>query len=195
MDSPKIYKYITEEIVKNGSTTIHSTKEDMEKLAEVNEYNRYMKECRAKMQELKILRNVYLAANVFIIVCLMLLTFASDMMFAQDNKFFKKILVSLLLIVVYGIVYFLFSFWKNELEFFPNVIMTAVLLYIDLMFFILLVLNILLCGLYRYKKGCLGEEMGYPLFYDIKVDRVRGKTYDPYIKVPMYSEIIKKVLE
>lgn len=195
MDEPKQYKFITKEIVKKGSIEIHSTPEDMEKLSEVNEYNRYMKECRAKMQELKHLRNTYLVVNVFAIVCLMLTTFASSMMFVQDKQFWVKFFVSVFLIVVYAVIYFLFSFWKNELEFFPNVLMTVTFLYINMDFLILLTINIVICGMYRYKKGCLGEEMGYPLFYDLKIDRIRGKTYDSQVKVPVYSEIIKKILE
>lgn len=195
MDEPKQYKYITKEIVKNGSIEIHSTPEDMEKLTEVNEYNRYMKECRAKMQELTKLRTIYLVVNIFVIVCIMLTTFASSMMFVQDKQFWIKFFISLFLIVVYAVIYFLFSFWKNELEFFPNVLMTATFLYINIEFLILLAINIGICGFYRYKKGCLGEEMGYPLFYDLRVDRIRGKTYDSKVKVPVYSEVIKKVLE
>lgn len=88
MDESKKYKYITKEIIKEGSIEIRSTPEDMEKLTEVNQYNQYMKECRAKMQELKHLRDIYLATNAFMLVFIMLLTFASDMMFAQDNNFF-----------------------------------------------------------------------------------------------------------
>ena len=192
MDEPKQYKYITKDIVKNGSIEIYSTPEDMEKLSEVNQYNQYMKECRIKMNELRILRNIYPLTNVFIMVCLMLLTYASDMMFVQDKAFFTKFLVSIFLIVAYAAVYFFLSFWRNELEFFPNVIMSALLLFIDLSFLVLLVINIGFCGVYRYKKGCLGEEIGYPLFYDLKVDRIRGKTYDTRVKVPGYSEMIKK---
>lgn len=195
MDEPKQYKYITKEIIKNGSIEIRSTPEDMEKLSEVNEYNRYMKECRAKMQELKHLRNAYLAMNVFAIGCLMLTTFASSMMFVQDKQFWVKFFVSVFLIVVYAVIYFLFSFWKNELEFFPNVLMTATFLYINPDFLYLLILNIVFCGIYRYKKGCLGEEIGYPLFYDLRVDRIRGKTYDSQVKVPVYSEVLKKIIE
>ena len=142
MDEPKQYKFITKEIVKKGSIEIHSTPEDMEKLSEVNEYNRYMKECRAKMQELKHLRNTYLVVNVFAIVCLMLTTFASSMMFVQDKQFWVKFFVSVFLIVVYAVIYFLFSFWKNELEFFPNVLMTVTFLYINMDFLILLTINI-----------------------------------------------------
>lgn len=195
MDEPKQYKYITKEIIKNGSIEIRSTPEDMEKLSEVNEYNRYMKECRAKMQELKHLRNAYLAMNVFAIGCLMLTTFASSMMFVQDKQFWVKFFVSVFLIVVYAVIYFLFSFWKNELEFFPNVLMTATFLYINPDFLYLLILNIVFCGIYRYKKGCLGEEIGYPLFYDLRVDRIRGKIYDSQVKVPVYSEVLKKIIE
>lgn len=195
MDEPKQYKYITKEIIKNGSIEIRSTPEDMEKLSEVNEYNRYMKECRAKMQELKHLRNAYLAMNVFAIGCLMLTTFASSMMFVQDKQFWVKFFVSVFLIVVYAVIYFLFSFSKNELEFFPNVLMTATFLYINPDFLYLLILNIVFCGIYRYKKGCLGEEIGYPLFYDLRVDRIRGKTYDSQVKVPVYSEVLKKIIE
>ena len=195
MDEPKQYKYITKEIIKNGSIEIRSTPEDMEKLSEVNEYNRYMKECRAKMQELRHLRNAYLAMNVFAIGCLMLTTFASSMMFVQDKQFWVKFFVSVFLIVVYAVIYFLFSFWKNELEFFPNVLMTATFLYINPDFLYLLILNIVFCGIYRYKKGCLGEEIGYPLFYDLRVDRIRGKTYDSQVKVPVYSEVLKKIIE
>lgn len=195
MDEPKQYKYITKEIIKNGSIEIRSTPEDMEKLSEVNEYNRYMKECRAKMQELRHLRNAYLAMNVFAIGCLMLTTFASSMMFVQDKQFWVKFFVSVFLIVVYAVIYFLFSFWKNELEFFPNVLMTATFLYINPDFLYLLILNIVFCGIYRYKKGCLGEEIGYPLFYDLRVDRIRGKIYDSQVNVPVYSEVLKKIIE
>ena len=91
MYEPRQFKYITKEIVKNGSIEIHSTPEDMEKLSHVNLYNQYMKECRAKMQELKYIRNIYLVANIFMIFSIMMLTFASEMMFAQDNKFFIKL--------------------------------------------------------------------------------------------------------
>lgn len=195
MDGPKQYKYITKDVVKNGSMEIRSTPEDMEKLSEINEYNEYMKECRAKMNELRILRNSYLVINVFVIACLLLTTFASSMMFPQEKPFYIKFAISIILIVVYLVIYFIFSFWKNELEFFPNVLMTATFLYINIEFLILLILNIIICGMYRYKKGYLGEEPGYPLFYDIRIERIRGKVYDSQVKTPVYSEINKKVTE
>lgn len=192
MDEPRQFKYITKEIVKEGSIEIHSTPEGMEKLTDVNLYNQYMKECRAKMQELKHIRNIYLVANIFVIFCIMMLTFASEMMFAQDNKFFIKFLVSIFLIVVYAAVYIYTSFWKNELEFFPNVLMTATFIFVDIKFLLLLIINIIICGLYRYKKGSLGAEFGYPLFYDIRIDRIRGKIYDTQMKVPIDLEIANK---
>lgn len=195
MDGPRQYKYITKEIVKNGSIEIHSTKEDMEKLAEVKEYNYYMKECRSKMNDLRIIRNIYLIANVVVIFTLMLFTFFAEMMFSQGNEIIVKFIISMLLIIAYAVVYFIFSFWRNELEFLPNVLMTVPLLYISWWFLLVLLMDIFFCGYYRYSKGFLGEEMGYPLFYDLKVDRIRGKTYDSQVKVPVYSEIIKKVME
>lgn len=195
MNEPRHFKYITKEIVKDGCIEIHSTPEDMEKLSSVNLYNQYMKECRAKMQELKYLRNTYLAVNIIMIVCIMMLSFASEMMVAQDNKFFIKFLVSIFLIVAYGAVYFYTSFWRNELEFFPNVLMTAVFVFVDIKFLFLLIMNIILCGLYRYKKGSLGAEFGYPLFYDIRVDRVRGKVYNTQIKVAEDLEKVDKQVE
>ena len=44
MDGPRYFEHITEDIVKNGSIEIHSTKEDLEKISSVNLYNQYMKE-------------------------------------------------------------------------------------------------------------------------------------------------------
>lgn len=195
MDEPRQFKYITKEIVKEGCIEIHSTPEDMEKLTDVNLYNQYMKECRAKMQELKHIRNIYLVANIFMIFCIMMLTFASEMMFAQDHKFFIKFLTGIFIIVAYAAVYIYTSFWKNELEFFPNVLMTVAFLFVDIKFLFMVIVNIIICGLYRYKKGSLGLEMGYPLFYDIRVDRVRGKVYNTQVKVPIDLEIANKSSE
>ena len=72
MEEPRQYEFITEEIVKKGEVTIYSTEEDMRKLKEINEYNRYMKVCRAKMMELKQIRDTHLLSNVIVIATLIL---------------------------------------------------------------------------------------------------------------------------
>lgn len=178
MDTPRQYKYITPEVVKNANIEIRDTEDFAEKIKEVKEYNLYMKECRAKMCELNILRRTHFFVNFGLAVYFLFIVFASDMMFIQEKKFYIHMTVSIILVVVYLAVYFLFSFWKDKLEFFPNVLMSAVLLYVNWIFLVLVVFNIVICGLYQYKKGCLDEEMGYPLFCEINIERLRGKTYD-----------------
>ena len=178
MSGPRAFNYITEEVIKSGCIEIRSTQEDIAKLSEVNLYNRYMKECRGKMQELKRVRNLYLITNVFAIVFLMSVIFVGEMILPQEKPFYVKLFISVGLVVIYAVVYVVFSFWKDELELLPNVLLTATLLYIDSAFICLLIVNIGLCVFYRCKKGNLGEEPAYPVFYDLRVDRVRGKVYD-----------------
>lgn len=189
MDSPNQYKYITEEIVKSGGVVIYSTEEDMKKLSEINAYNRYMDECRTKMQELKRLRDLHCLANIAII-------FATIFVLSiKEDVLYEKPLMCIAILLIYIIVYVAFSLMKNELDFILNMLMTASLLIINVMFAFLLVFNILICGVYRYKKGDLGEHWGYPLFYNLRVERVRNEKYVQEVKIPVHSVMIKKMLE
>ena len=186
MDEPKQYKYITPEIVKEGSITIRSTPEDMQKLKEINEYNRHMIICREKMQELKQFRNTYLLCNMIILGATIM------SVFMMKDAFVERTIISIGLLVIYIGVYLVFSLMRDDLNFFLNVLMTASLLFIDWYFVYLLIFNVIYCGIYWYKKGNIDEELGFPLFYDIRVDRIRNDNYVVNVKVPVYSEIIKK---
>ena len=88
--------------------------------------------------------------------------------------------------------YFVQSLLKDDLNFFLNVWTTASLLFIDLLFVNLLLFNIVYCGIYRYKRDKIIEELGYPLFCDIRIDRIRNDKYVVDVKVPVYPEIIKR---
>ena len=176
MEEPRQYEFITEEIVKKGEVTIYSTEEDMRKLKEINEYNRYMKVCRAKMMELKQIRDTHLLSNVIVIATLIFI------LLLKRTVFLEKPLMCVLLFLGYIVVYLVFSFWKSKLDLISNVSASAVLLFIDWLFVFLLAMNIIFCVVYRYKKGCLGEEIGYPLFYDIRIDRIRNRNYVVEVK-------------
>ena len=172
------FSYITKEIVEKGSIEIHSTEEDMVKLSEVNIYNEYMKECRHKMRELFILRNYYLLVTSILSILFMLSKYTPILILPQEKEVFVRFIVEIILIVVYIFINFLFCLWKGEMDFIPNIIITIPLLFIAPLFWTLFVFNIVYCGVYRYKKGGITEEPGYPLFYDIQIDRIRKKTYD-----------------
>ena len=178
MNEPRHFSYITKEIVENGSIEIYSTEEDMVKLSEVNLYNQYMKECRQKMRSLRILREYYLLINFFMTFLFMFYKYLPIMMEPQENIVFIIFTVEIIIVVLYLFLCFWFCLWKGELEFIPNLIMTIVLLFIYSQFWILFTFNIIYLLVYKYKKGGLSEEMGYPLFYDIRIDRIRKKTYD-----------------
>ena len=177
------FSYITKEIVEKGSIEIHSTEEDMVKLSEVNIYNEYMKECRHKMRELFILRNYYLLVTSILSILFMLAKYTPILILPQEKEVFVRLIVEIILIVVYIFINFLFCLWKGEMDFIPNVIITIPLLFIAPLFWTLFVFNIVYCGVYRYKKGGITEEPGYPLFYDIQIDRIRKKTYDVQRKI------------
>lgn len=178
MNEPRQFSYITKEIVEKGSIEIHSTEEDMVKFSEVNLYNEYMKECRQKMRELHILRNYYLLINIVMSIVLMIEKYTSILMLPQEKAVFIRFVIEIILVAAYIFINFVFCLWKGEMDFIPNVVITIPLLFIDSFFWILFVFNIIYCGIYRYKKGGLAEELGYPLFYDIRIDRIRKKTYD-----------------
>ena len=188
MEEPKQYKYITSEMVKEGMVTIRSTPEDMQKLKEINEYNRHMIICREKMQELKQFRDTYLLCNMIILATT---TFC---VFLVKDVFVERTITSIGLLVIYIGVYLAFSLMRDDLNFFLNVLMTASLVFIDWYFVYLLIFNIIYCGIYWYKKGNIDEELGFPLFYDIRIDRIRNENYVVDVKVPVYPEIIKKTI-
>lgn len=193
MEGPKQYEFITDEIVKKGVVTIYSTEEDMRKLKEINTYNEYMKLCRTKMMELKQLREMYLLINVIIIATL-IFTLVFNLLLTSTVSIIKPLLCVIFLII-YVIVYMVFSFMKGELDLMPNVLAAVPLLFVDWLFVILLVFNLVFCLFYRYKKGSLGEEIGYPLFYDIRIDRIRNRNYVVEATTTMYSDIVKRTLE
>lgn len=193
MEEPKQYEFITDEIVKKGVVTIYSTEEDMRKLKEINTYNEYMKLCRTKMMELKQLREMYLLINVIIIATL-IFTLVFNLLLTSTVSIIKPLLCVIFLII-YVIVYMVFSFMKGELDLMPNVLAAVPLLFVDWLFVILLVFNLVFCLFYRYKKGSLGEEIGYPLFYDIRIDRIRNRNYVVEATTTMYSDIVKRTLE
>ena len=178
MKEARQFSYVTKEIVENGSIEIHSTEEDMVKLSEVNLYNQYMKECREKMRSLRILREYYLLINFFMTFLFMFYKYLPIMMEPQENIVFIRFTVEIIIVALYLLLCFWFCLWKGELEFIPNLIMTIVLLFIYSQFWILFAFNVIYLLIYKYKKGGLSEEMGYPLFYDIRIDRIRKKTYD-----------------
>lgn len=178
MDGPRQFKYITEEIIKRGSIDIYSTKEDMDKLSHINLYNQYMKECRQTMKDLHRLRSYYLLINICLSLYFMFAKYVPIMIEPMDKSMFIRLIVEILLVVIHLATGFVSCLWKDELYFLPNVLITAVLLYILPLYWILLAINIVFCGVYRYKKGNLGMEPGYPLFYDIRIDRIRGKVYE-----------------
>ena len=178
MDGPRHFEYITEEIKKRGSIEIYSTKEDMNKLTYVGLYNQYMKECRQIMKDLRKLRNVYVLINIYFSLYFMLIKYVQIMIEPMDKSMFIRLVVEILLVIIHLATSFVMCIWKDELDFLPNVLITAPLLYIGSIYWVLLITNIVFCGVYRYKKGNLGMEPAYPLFYDLRIDRVRGKVYE-----------------
>lgn len=189
MEGPKQYEFITDEIVKKGVVTIYSTEEDMRKLKEINTYNEYMKLCRAKMMELKQLREMYLLINVIIIATLIFT------LLLKSTVFLDKPLICVILLLIYVVVYMVFSFFRGELDLMSSVLAAVPLLFVDWLFAVLLVFDLAFCLFYRYKKGSLGEEIGYPLFYDIRIDRIRNRNYVVEATTTMYSDIVKRTLE
>ena len=178
MNGPRQFDFVTKEIVENGSIEIHSTKEDMVKLSEVNIYNQYMRECRNKMRELHILRGYYLLLNFLMVVGFMFAKYTPILILPQKNAVIIRFIVEILIATVYIVLCFIFCLWKGELKLVPNIIMTIVLLFIYSSFWFLFANNIIFLVIYRYKAGYLSKEIGYPLFYDIRIDRIRKKTYD-----------------
>ena len=193
MEEPKQYEFITDEIVKKGVVTIYSTEEDMRKLKEINTYNEYMKLCRTKMMELKQLREMYLLINVIIIATL-IFTLVFNLLLTSTVSLIKPLLCVIFLII-YVVVYMVFSFFRGELDLMSNILAAVPLLFVDWLFVILLVFDLAFCLFYRYKKGSLGEEIGYPLFYDIRIDRIRNRNYVVEATTTMYSDIVKRTLE
>lgn len=186
MEGPKQYEFITEEIVKKGEVTIYSTEEDMRKFKEINEYNCYMKVCRAKMMELKQIRETYLLCDVIVVAALIFT------LILKRAVFLEKTLMCIVLLSIYIVVCLILPLLKSELEIISNALITGLLLFIDWLFVILLVMNIVFCLIYRIKKGRLGEEWGYPLFYDLRIDRIRNRNYNEEVKTTMYSDIVKR---
>lgn len=173
MEEPKQYEFITDEIVKKGVVTIYSTEEDMRKLKEVNTYNDYMKICREKTMELRQLRETHLLINI-IISATLVFTLVFNLLLTSKVSLIKPMLC-VIFFIIYAVVYMVFSYMKGELDLMSNVLATVPLLFVDGLFTILLVFNLAFCLFYRYKKGCLGEEKGYPLFYDIRIERIRNR--------------------
>ena len=183
MNEPRKFSYVTREIIEKGSIEIHSTEEDMIKFSEVNLYNQYMKECRQKMRELLRLRNYYLLINIVMSIVLMIEKYTPILMNPQEKEVFIRLIIEIILVAVYIFINFVFCLWKGEMDFIPNVVITIPLLFVEPLFWALFTFNIIYCGIYRYKKGGLSEEPGYPLFYDIRIDRIRKKTYDVQRKI------------
>ena len=192
MNGPRHFQYVTEEIVKSGCIEIHSTAEDMDKISQVHLYNQYMKECRQKMKDLHFWRNFYLIINILLTMDFMLTKYVPILLDSQSTSAYAKLIIDVIIVIIHLFICFLFCLWKGELDIIPNVLSTGALLFIDELFLIQLIFNLIFCGFYRYKKGSLGQEPGYPLFYDIRIDRVRGKVYDTRPKVPVYPKIEKE---
>ena len=182
MNGPRYFEYVTEDIVKNGCIEIYSTKEDMDKISQVHLYNQYMKECRQKMKDLHFWRNFYLIINILLTMDFMLTKYVPIMMESQGTSAYAKLVIDVIIVIIHLFICFLFCLWKGELDIIPNVLSTGALLFIDELFLIQLLFNLIFCGFYRYKKGSLGQEPGYPLFYDIRIDRVRGTVYDTRLR-------------
>ena len=178
MKEARQFSYVTKEIVENGSIEIHSTEEDMVKLSEVNLYNQYMKECRQKMRELHILRGYYLLINFLMAVYFMIAKYTPILVLPQKDSVIVRFVVEIIIVGVYIFICFLFCLWKGELKLVFNFVMSIMLLFIHSLFWILFVFNVIYLIVYRNKQGCLSMEIGYPLFYDIRIDRIRKKTYD-----------------
>lgn len=190
MKEPRHFNYITSEIVKKGTIEIYSTEEDMIKLSEVNLYNQYMKECREKMRDLHLLSNIYLLINIILSLLFMMAKYTPILIEAQERSMFIRLIIEIVLVVLFIFINFVFCLWKEKLDFFPNVVIAIPLLFIDSLYWTLFIFDIVYCGIYRYKKGALGDEPGYPLFYDISVDRIRKKTYDVQRKKETENESI-----
>jgi len=178
MKEARQFSHITKEIVEKGSIEIYSTEEDMIKLSEINLYNQYMKECRQKMRDLHILRGYYFLINSLTIFLIMFNKYLPILMEPQEDSVIIRFIIEIMIVAVYLFLCFWFCLWKGGLELVPNLIMTIILLFICLAFGVLLAFNVIYLLIYKYKKGGLAEEIGYPLFYDIRIDRIRKKTYD-----------------
>ena len=108
MNGPRQFDFVTKEIIEKGSIEIHSTKEDMVKLSEVNIYNQYMRECRNKMRELHILRGYYLLLNFLMVVGFMFAKYTPILILPQKNAVIIRFIVEILIATVYIVLCFIF---------------------------------------------------------------------------------------
>ena len=101
MNGPRHFNYLTEDIIKSGTIEIYSTPEDLDKISSINLYNQYMKECRQKMMELRILRYNYLIVNICMIIVFMLAKYVPIMMEPQAKIFYIRLVLDILLVIIH----------------------------------------------------------------------------------------------
>lgn len=180
----KEYKYITNELINKGEVTI--TKYDSLLCKEVSDYNEHMVICREKKKELDKIQHGFFAGNGFIVFS----------MFAIKLNILTDISLKLIFAFLAYIIFFIaVPVIKKDFRVLPNMLITSLLLFWDMRFLILVIMNIILCRMHTKISKPLKAEPGYPAFVGINASYAKEDSFLYNIKTPKeYAEMACKKL-
>jgi hypothetical protein len=159
---------IPDEIIKKGSIIIYNDS-DREIIKDIDEYNKYMGDCRIKMKRVDEIKFGYIALNPLVI---------SAMIAAEAASVFSHPVLAIVLLAAYSIIFVIFTLFKDNLV--VSTIATVLLLILDLRFAILLIADIVLLVIHDYIEKPLKSQLSYPIFSDINVryERFNCQNYE-----------------
>lgn len=148
---------ISDETIKKGSIIIYNDS-DREIIKDIDEYNKYMGDCRIKMKRVGEIKFGYTLLNP-IVIC--------GMIAAEAASVFSNPALAIVVLAVYSIIFVIFTLFKENLV--VSTIATVLLLILDLRFAILLIADIVLVLIRNYIEKPLVCQLNYPIFSDIRI--------------------------
>lgn len=162
---------ISEDIIKSGYTTIYMN-DDHRVEENYNAYNKYVSECRANKKQADHIAETYCIANF---------VFAAIIIAINANYAFRRGALAVVILAVWLLVYILFVLFGHRLII--GTAVSALLLFLDLTFIALVVMNVLFTVMYEKLDRPLRQHPTYPRFSNIDIHYSkdnRPRQFDEY---------------
>ena len=149
-------QFITESVIRKRTITIPI--QEKEKLTQAMEYNERMNANRARMNDIRLFRNAYLAAGLVLDIGYLIWAFTMKNMLIYFYVAFVLICL------------FIFGIMKSNLFLVIHMVASVVPLFFDWLFGIFLVIKLFLGIVYLRWDEPIRREIDYPEFHNICIE-------------------------